>query len=262
VVGGNPATLGSGDTAVRSRLQTLGYVVTAVGDSASSAADASGKSVVVISSSSLSGNVGTKFRTTTVPVVTWEGGLFDDFGMTSASGVQITGQTSLAIVTAGHPLAAGLSGTVVVTGSTSDFTAGSPNANATIAARIPGATTASVFGYAAGATMPGLAAPARRVGLFLTDTTAASLTASGTALFDAAIGWAVGPGGAAASTMTLAAMDAESHQGSAPSEQRPGSPAQERPGAAAASVPEGTQLAVLQRSRKSRPLGRRRHPPS
>jgi hypothetical protein len=38
--------------------------------------------------------------------------------------------------------------------------------------------------------MPGLDAPARRVGLFLTDTTAASLSANGGLLFDAAIRWA------------------------------------------------------------------------
>ena len=261
MVGGNPATLGTGDSAVRSRLQTLGYTVTVVADSASSAAAAAGKSVVVVSSSSLSGNVTTKFRTTAVPVVTWEGGLFDDLGMTSASGVQITGQTSLAIVTTGHPLAAGLSGTVVATSTASDFTAGTPNANATIAARIPGATTASVFGYEAGATMPGLAAPARRVGFFLTDTTAASLSASGTALFDAAIGWAVGSAGAAGSTMTLAAVNAEEHPDSAPSDAGPGAPTLARPGETA-TVPDGAQAAVPHRSRKARPSARRHHPRS
>ena len=154
-----------------------------------------GKQVVVISSSSVSGSVNTKFRTTTVPVVTWEPGLFDDLGMTALGTSEVTGQQNLAIVAPGHPLAAGLSGTIAVTSVTSPFAAGSPNANATIVARIPGATTASLFAYELGATMPGLVAPARRVALFMSDNTAAVFNASGTALFNAAIGWAVGGGG-------------------------------------------------------------------
>jgi hypothetical protein len=40
--------------------------------------------------------------------------------------------------------------------------------------------------------MPGLTAPARRVALFMWDTTAASFTAAGNSLFDAAITWAAG----------------------------------------------------------------------
>jgi hypothetical protein len=38
--------------------------------------------------------------------------------------------------------------------------------------------------------MPGGAAPARRVALFLADNTATILTAAGQALFDAAVQWA------------------------------------------------------------------------
>ena len=40
--------------------------------------------------------------------------------------------------------------------------------------------------------MPGLAAPGRRVGFFLQDTTAAALTTAGLTLFDAAVRWATG----------------------------------------------------------------------
>jgi hypothetical protein len=49
-----------------------------------------------------------------------------------------------------------------------------------------------LFGYEKGTPMVGLAAPARRVGLFLGDTNAAGLTAEGLALFDAAVRWASG----------------------------------------------------------------------
>ena len=193
VVGGNPATLGTGDTAVRSRLQTLGYTVTVVGDSASTVANATGKRIVVISSTVTSTNVNTKFTASAVPVVTWENALFDDLGMTTAAGAQIGGQSSLVIVTPSHPLAAGLTGTIAVISPAGTLDQGSPNANATIVARLPGTTTASIFAYEAAATMPGGAAPARRVALFMGDTAAASFTANGTALFDAAIGWAAGP---------------------------------------------------------------------
>ncbi|HPD18529.1 MAG TPA: CBM9 family sugar-binding protein, partial [Candidatus Goldiibacteriota bacterium] len=50
-----------------------------------------------------------------------------------------------------------------------------------------------IFCYETGATMyNSVKAPARRVGLFLQDTTAASLTTAGWQLFDAAVEWALG----------------------------------------------------------------------
>ncbi len=51
-----------------------------------------------------------------------------------------------------------------------------------------------IFGYSQGASMPGLVAPAKRVGLFMSDTTAASFNANGGTLFDAAINWAASSG--------------------------------------------------------------------
>ncbi len=169
--------------------------MTAVGDAASTTADAAGKQVVVISSTVSSGNVGTKFRSVTIPVLTWEHALWDDLGMTAAAGTQVSGQTSVAIVTPGSPLAAGLTGTVAVSTTTDTLPQGVPGAAAVIVARLPGTTTASDFAYDTGAAMPGLAAPARRVGLFLGDNTAAIFTANGWALFDAAVTWARNQGG-------------------------------------------------------------------
>jgi hypothetical protein len=246
VVGGNPATLGTGDVAVRSRLQTLGYTVSVVGDSASVAADATGKQVVVISSSSISGNVNTKFRASTVPVVTWEPGLFDDLGMTATGTSEVAGQTSLVIVAPGHPLAAGLSGTVTVVATAGAFAVGSPNANATVVATLSGATTASIFAYELGAAMPGLAAPARRVGLFMSDATAASFTASGTALFNAAITWAAATTSLSAST-TLAAMviagPDEGHWSASPaSGDDPDVPVPRHSGSLPATIPDGVKI--------------------
>jgi hypothetical protein len=238
----------------------LGYTVTVVDDAASVAADANGKQVVVISSSSVSGSVNTKFRTTTVPVVTWEPGLFDDLGMTALGTSEVTGQQNLAIVAPGHPLAAGLSGTIAVTSVTSPFAAGSPNANATVVARIPGATTASLFAYELGATMPGLVAPARRVALFMSDNTAAVFNASGTALFNAAIGWAVGGGGPTPTSALAATVIAGPDEGDWTSAQGssdvPRAPAQPRSDDVPATVPAEVRVKSLSHRSKARSLRR------
>jgi hypothetical protein len=197
-------TLGAGDTAARNRIQGLGYPVTVKAASAATAADATGKGLVVISSSVASGDVNNKFRNVTVPVLTWEALLFDDMGMVStASGQSGTqaGSTLATSIAAGHPLGAGLSGTVTVTTSSDTLSWGIPGSNAFKIATIPGASTkAAVFAYEPGTSMPGLTAPARRVGLFLADATATKLTAAGWSLFDAAVTWAATPFPAAMTT--------------------------------------------------------------
>lgn len=92
-----------------------------------------------------------------------------------------------------HPLAAGRSGLVTVTTARTTLAWGKPAAGAAIVARLPANPgRAAIFAYEKGMGMVGLAAPARRVGLFLGDTAAASLTADGWALFDAAVRWASG----------------------------------------------------------------------
>ena len=93
----------------------------------------------------------------------------------------------------GSPLAAGLTGRVAVTTAASSFTWGRPGAGAVVVARQVGTTGhATVFGYERGAAMVGLTAPARRVGLFLSDSTPSRLTSQGWTLFDAAVRWASG----------------------------------------------------------------------
>jgi glucose/arabinose dehydrogenase len=189
--------LGSGDVAVRDRLTASGFVPVLRTGPASTTADAAGRAVVVVSSTVTSADVNTKFRTTVTPVITWEPLLFDDFGLTGPTQNTHYGttasQTQVAISNASHPLAAGLSGTVTVTSAPATFAWGVPAAAAVVAARPPGnATRASVFGYERGAAMTGLTAPGRRVGLFLENSSAANLTSSGWALFDAAVRWSTG----------------------------------------------------------------------
>lgn len=189
-------TLNSSDTAVKTRLEALGSTVTVKDAASATTADANGKALVVISSTVSPTSLGTKFRTVTVPVVIWESGSFNNMGMTGSTNKDFgtkTNQTQVSITNSTHPLAAGLSGTVTVVSSGKTFDWGKPNANAISVATVVGDTAkTTIFGYETGAVMPGLTAPARRVGLFLYDDTAASFTTSGTALLDSTIKWARG----------------------------------------------------------------------
>jgi hypothetical protein len=184
------------DALTRTRLESLGFVVTVRGQSVASAADASGKDLVVISSSVSSGSVSSSFRTLAVPLLTWEYGLFDDLGLTSfASGSfgETSSQTQIAMLAAnsGHPLAAGRSGTVTVSSATS-FSWGKPGAGALTIATLSGdSSRAAIFGYESGASLvDGAPAPARRVGFFFGNTAPSRATGDAWALFDAAARWA------------------------------------------------------------------------
>ena len=89
-------------------------------------------------------------------------------------------------------MAAGISGTVQVTNSNTTFGWGKPNANSIKIAALTGdATKITDCGYDNGVVMPGLTAPARRVGFFYTSSSS-SLTYEGGLLFDNAIRWAGG----------------------------------------------------------------------
>ncbi len=192
---GNAATLSKGDATAKERLENLGYTVTVKEATAAATVDSNDKSLVIVSSTSLSADVGTKFRNIGVPVVTWEQALFDDLGMTGSATVDhgtIANQTQLSILDTSHQLAAALSGVQTVTTAPVTFTWGVPNANAVSIAAVPGENKIVIFGYDKDAPMLGLNAPARRVGLYLEDTSAANLNQNGKALFDAAIRWAAG----------------------------------------------------------------------
>jgi glucose/arabinose dehydrogenase len=189
-------TLGAGEAAVRDRLTATGLTPVVRTASAVTTAEAAGKALVLLSSAATSSQVNTKFRTVVTPVLNWESALMDDLGMTATATTNygtMTGQTQLSIVNAAHPLAAGLSGTASVVSPAATFSWGIPNANATVVARPIGQPgRAAIFAYEKGASMPGLVAPGRRVGFFLEDATASSLTAQGRALLDAAVRWSTG----------------------------------------------------------------------
>ncbi len=194
VVGSN--NLNAGDNAAKTRLQNLGFTVTVkVANNGLVTADADGKTVVVISSTVTANNVLNKFRYVAVPVVVWEFDVFDDMGMTGTAagdfGTTTQTQTALQMINSTHPLAAGLSGQPAFVTTGTSFSWGNPNANAAKIATIVGdANKIAIFGYDNGVMMPGLNAPSRRIGLFMTDLTANNFNTDGGSLFDAAIKWA------------------------------------------------------------------------
>ena len=189
-------TLDAADAAVDARLKALGFRVLIRTGSAVSSADVTKKSAVVVSGSVLSADVNTKVRDSATPVLTLEDALLDDLQMCGPSsgidyGVSL-GQTQLTIVDATHPLAAGFSGTATVVSSPKTFIWGKPSINATkVAATVGFPDRAAIFAYRAGVTMMPLESPARRVGWFSVEGTAAALTADGQKMLDAAVRWLV-----------------------------------------------------------------------
>ncbi|HXU83944.1 MAG TPA: YbaB/EbfC family nucleoid-associated protein, partial [Polyangia bacterium] len=190
----NASTLRASDEKLRARLASLGFAVDVGKAPSVVTADANGRGLVVISESVDPADVGTKFTNAAVPMVVCEPVQFRDLKMTG--GVwgtdkgDATNQTKLQI-TAGHPLAAGLSGQVTVVTAAAKFIWGNPASAARKVAAIVGSTTKwGIFAYDTGETMVGMNAPSRRVGFFVGQDTPALLNDDGWKLFDAAVRWA------------------------------------------------------------------------
>jgi DNA-binding protein YbaB len=188
------STLRSSDEKLRARLASLGFIVDIAKAPSVVTSDANGHGLVLISESVNPADVGTKFLNSAVPMVVCEPVSFKDLKMTAAtSGTDFgtaTSQTKLQI-TAGHPLAAGLSGQVTVVTGNSTFVWGNPSSAARKVASIVGSTTKwGIFAYDTGEAMVGLNAPARRVGFFVGQDTPGLLKDEGWRLFDAAVTWA------------------------------------------------------------------------
>ncbi|HSB10514.1 MAG TPA: hypothetical protein VLM38_13585 [Blastocatellia bacterium] len=193
VVGSTSLT--TSDAAVKSRLEGLGYSVTVKSANNSATTDANSTNLIVISSTVNPSQVNTKFRDVTVPVIVYESALFDDMKMTGTKSTDFgstTGQSVIQIVDASHSIASGLSGSVAVVSTGDTFSWGVPSPYAQkIATLSSNSARATIFAYENGATMVGQVAPARRVGVFLSDTVPQNLTADGWKLFDGAVDWSV-----------------------------------------------------------------------
>lgn len=194
-----------GDTAIRKRLEAMGYTVTL--QSASSASySTSGKLVIVTSPSATDAQLcpGTppvcKLNTVAIPVVSSVAAVFSDMNLTGAQdGIDrgnASNQVKLAMnpTTATHPLSAGLQGTLLANTTPANYSWGVPltqNGAVTIATVNGDPSKPVIFAYDTGQIMRnGVHAAARRVGFGIFGTGLASLTSSGGALFDSMIRWA------------------------------------------------------------------------
>jgi len=187
------------DAMIAERLSNMGFTVNVADDNGIEASDAFGQKLLVISSTVGSGNIGDRFKSTGVPVVTWEEANQDDFGMTTDEPDFTRGLTQAAtaieINLPGHPLAAGFpSGPLQIMDTPQPMAWGFPEEDAIIIASDPeNPDQAVLYAYDEGGEMlSGFMAPAKRVLLPLSDDGFAALNEAGLALFDAAIGWAIG----------------------------------------------------------------------
>lgn len=194
---GDPGTVNVSDGILRDRLQSKGYDVQVVSSSLDDVSMASGRDLVLVSSTIPSGNVLATYKDVPVPVILWEQAIQDDMAMTTVTGTadrgNTGGQTAMDIVNATHPMAAGLStGVVSVATAGNDIAWGQPNANAQVVARVVGsAANACIYGYEKGALLTDdTPAAERRVVFGMSDNFAAAMNATGFRLFDAAVNWA------------------------------------------------------------------------
>jgi hypothetical protein len=198
IVGAAP--LSPGDAVVERQLRARGLQVVSVVDDLLGTVDTASGALIFVSQTVQVANVGARFRDVPRPVIVAEPLLYDDMGMvdsTVAMGLNRDLEmnvTTLRIDSPGNPLAAGLSGNVAIVNVASAAGWGTPNTAATRVASLFGQPDkVAIFTYEAGVGMPELVAPARRLGLFLSDQGAPVLNRDGFALLDAAISWALGP---------------------------------------------------------------------
>lgn len=178
-------------------LQALGLTVLLGEDSLMTPASADPAVLVVVSSSSVSFQVGNTFRDVDEGAVVLEGLIWDDMELSNSA--NNSNDDDVAIVDDTHPIAAGLSGTVgfMVPGPAGIFrTNPGPNAQL-VASRVTNANHSVVFAFEQGVAMRnGFIAPGRRVA-FGTNIGGGGgaqdgqLTASGLAMFTAAASWAI-----------------------------------------------------------------------
>ncbi|MGD2186949.1 MAG: hypothetical protein PVI71_12510 [Desulfobacterales bacterium] len=185
------------DSAILNNLESRGSV-TVIQDREAQYTDALDKDMVVISESVYSRKLNTTFRNLPIPVIVSEPWLFNDMGMTGSNNAIDFGrapkQSSLIINDLNHDLTAGLAGKVSISRRKRTLGWGMPGKGALRIATLDNdSTKCTVFAYEKGVQMPGLKAPAKRLGFFLYRNTASFLTSEGWALFNAAVEWALTP---------------------------------------------------------------------
>ena len=191
---GGAAKIEASDQTMRGVLWGTGLSVRYKAASATTATDAAGRAVVVLSESMSASALNTKLRDVAVPVVCYEPFLFDDMKMTSANAADFGWATANTQINWVRPdLLGGYSGPYTVNSTAVQVAFGKPSAAALVAATTTGdGTQATVFLYDKGASMVGMAAPHRRAGVWVGG--GGQLNANGRSLFAGAVNYAVGGG--------------------------------------------------------------------
>jgi hypothetical protein len=202
LVAGKADELLPGDRALRDRLVRLGFRVTPVKDSSADLSKAEGCSLIVISESTVSSEVGGRLAEAPIPLLNCEPNLGASLRLTTRSArpdeVFLRGkQRSIRIVDPAHPLAGGLQGSVAVYFGRDGFVAwGVPDeAVALVVARCDTREAEpALFAYEPGKAARGADLPARRVAFFVAANTqeADRLTPDAWTLFDSAVRWLTG----------------------------------------------------------------------
>ncbi|GEM_PF-250386 len=198
IIVSSSSNLTATEQAMRTYLQAKGWEVSHVNTNGLSPQAVAGNDLVLISSSVNSGQVTSKIRDVEIPIVVWESYVYDapDLGMVTGAANTSYGNSasqSIEIPDTVNALNQGFSGRLEIFDSEQTMAWGVPGDQAMIGATLPNTNQALLFGYDIGVHMPGgIAAPHRRVGIFLYDTTFTQLNETGLALFDQALLWAAG----------------------------------------------------------------------
>ena len=195
MVVGNATAISDADVKLRDRFTQIGFTAVLVDDDVATAADATGKLMVWLSTTTDPVKVGTKFASVPVAVTTASVALYDEMGLSNAIDTGSVTVTSLTVATPLHPLASPQVGSIPVVSSARPMYYGVPAASAAV---INTATTAngerpSEFVYQPGALLvDGITpAPACRMAYPAEKTSIAKWTTQMYAFFDRAIRWAV-----------------------------------------------------------------------
>ncbi len=201
--------LSSDDAKIRDHMQGLGHTVHVMSQlsSINSVLEVN-PDAIVVSESISPFLVGTKFRDVNLPVMMMAAQLYDEMKMGTSPGID-TDETQVKILDPTHPIAAGNSaGNTTIYSSKADLGYAIPGSGAQIIASLASNNTrATAFVYNAGSQMVGVTAPARRVGFWLESDGGDRSNATGWAMFEAAVTWALfggaGSGGGSAPPATL-----------------------------------------------------------
>jgi hypothetical protein len=192
-----PGGLRGSEERLKARLERLGFTVVVVDAGALAMDRARAAALLVLSSSVSTKQLTPAFADLPVPMLVLESTAFERLGLSGARWRRDVGGTvpltEVIIADPGHPLAAGLSGSVKVLTAPLNLRWAAPPQAASIVAVFPGAPEQAslLFAYERGAQTAGVVAPARRVGMFLGNgKVIRALNDQGWRLFDAAATWA------------------------------------------------------------------------